>query len=134
MTWDKGQSGNPDGRPKGPKSELAKLREAVREVEARRINSGIKEGARLYEHFVRQAFKDNAVLNALLKKLVPDLKQIDGSIERKQLNLLSISLNPELQELIQTFLGQMARLELDKGKPKKLIEGEKQVKEGDVED
>ena len=91
MTWDKGQSGNPDGRPKGPKSELAKLREAVREVEARRINSGIKEGARLYEHFVRQAFKDNAVLNALLKKLVPDLKQIDGSIERKQLNLLSIS-------------------------------------------
>lgn len=124
MTWDKGQSGNPDGRPKGPKSELAKLREAVREVESRRLNSGIKEGAKLYEHFVMQAFKDNAVLNALLKKLVPDLKQIDGTIEKKQLNLLSISLNPEFQELIQAFLGKMAKLELEKERPK-LVEGEK---------
>ena len=122
MTWDKGQSGNPGGRPKGPKSELAKLREAVKHIER-------KKGVTLYEHFVKQAFKDNAVLTALTKKLVPDLKQIDGSIDRKQLSLLSISPSPEFQELIQAFLGQMASMELKKSSPKQLKEGKSSEKD-----
>ena len=119
-----GQSGNPDGRPKGSKSQLTKLRESVKRIEADESLKRKKEW-RLYDHFVRQAVKDNNVLTALLKKLVPDLKQIDSSIEKKQLNLLSIGLNPELQELIQAFLGQMARMELGKSKVKQLEDGKK---------
>ncbi len=125
MVWKPGESGNPAGRGKGVKSELEKLREAVKQVEE-------KKGIRLYEHFVKKAFEDNSVLIALCKKLVPDLKQIDGSIERKQLNLLSISMNPELQNLIQAFLGQMAKLELDKSKPKVLDMPGKEGKEGEL--
>lgn len=124
MTWLPGQTGNAKGRPRGPKSELEKLRESVKRIEADETITRKKEW-RLYDHFVRQAVNDNSVLTALLKKLVPDLKQIDGTIDSKQLSLLSISLNPEIQNLIQSFLGQMAKLELDKGKPKVLIEGKK---------
>lgn len=116
--WKPGETGNAKGRPPGPKSELTKLREAVSRVQ-------LQKGMKLYDHFVEQAWEDNSVLNALLKKLVPDLKQIDGTIEDKSLSLLSISLNPEFQSLIQSFLGQMAKLELDKGKAKLLNEGEK---------
>ena len=129
MTFKSGQSGNPEGRPKGSKSEITKLREAVKRIEAEK-SLKLKKEWRLYDHFIRQAVKDNGVLIALCKKLIPDLKQIDGSIERKQLNLLSISLNPEFQELIQSFLGQMARMELTKGTPKSLPEPQKEAKEG----
>ena len=128
MKWIPGESGNTKGRPRGPKSELDKLREAVKRVEK-------EKGITLYTHFVKQAFKDNTVLTALAKKLVPDLKQIDGTLDKKQLNLLSISMNPELQGLIQEFLGQMARLELGKGKPELLNVGKKAdsvVEEGEV--
>lgn len=131
MTWQKGQSGNPGGRQTRGRSELEKLRESVKRIEADQTITRKKEW-RLYDHFVRQAVKDNSVLVALCKKLVPDLKQIDGSIEKKQVSLLNISLNPEFQGLIQSFLGQMARLELEKDKPKRLKEGKKVGKESDV--
>ena len=133
MKWQPGESGNPDGRPKGPKSELAKLREAVREVEARRT---IKAGRpiSLYVHFVDRAFKDDTVLTALAKKLVPDLKQIDGSIERKSLSLIGITLDPDVQALVSAFIGKLARLELDKERvklPKLAKKGEIKVIDDD---
>ena len=121
MTWIKGQSGNPSGREKGAKSELEKLREAVKKVE-------VKKGITLYTHFVEQAFTDNAVLTALAKKLVPDLKQIDGTIERKSLSLIGITLDPDVQALVSAFIGKLARLELDKER----VKLPKLVKKGEI--
>ena len=127
--WVKGVSGNPKGRPPTAKSELDRLRDAVKLVE-------VEKGITLYAHFVRQAFEDNAVLVALAKKLVPDLKQIDGTQDRKSLNLIGISLNPELQALVSTFLSQMARLELSKGQPKplKLPQNDENIIDMDAQD
>jgi hypothetical protein len=69
----KGQftKGNP-GKPKGAKSvfTIEILQEAVRTVEKEKRKS-------LFEHFVRQAFKDKQVLVALMKKFIPDRKQTE---------------------------------------------------------
>ncbi|HDZ14716.1 hypothetical protein LCGC14_1961150, partial [marine sediment metagenome] len=59
--WTKGVSGNPKGRPKKPLSE--KFEAAVRKVEK------IK-GKPLFEHFVEQAYEDNNVLVAVMKKRI----------------------------------------------------------------
>ncbi len=72
VTWKKGQSGNPAGKPKGitNKYSLKELRKAVERVE--------KEfDHKLLDHFVEQAFYDNKVLGMLLKKFLPDLKHTD---------------------------------------------------------
>ena len=119
--WVKGVSGNPNGRPPTAKSELDRLRDAVKLVEK-------EQGITLYAHFVRQAFEDNTVLVALAKKLVPDLKQIDSSIERKSLSLIGITLDPDVQALVSAFIGKLARLELDKER----VKLPKLVKKGEI--
>jgi len=72
MPFVKGQSGNPKGRPKKPTIEA--LEKAIKKVER-------KKKKKLMEHFVEQAFDDNGVLVALLKKMLPDLKQVEGVIK-----------------------------------------------------
>ena len=69
--WEKGQSGNPAGRKANPIYE--ELRAAIKEVEK-------KQGKRLLVHMVETAYKDNFVMVALGKKLLPDLKALDSSI------------------------------------------------------
>ena len=69
--WKKGQSGNPNGRP--PKPEIQLLRDAIQEVQK-------EENKDLLKHYVRQAFHDNGLLATLMKKLLPDLKQVDAGI------------------------------------------------------
>jgi hypothetical protein len=56
-------------RPKAP--EIQQLREAIAKVE-------LEKDCSLLEHFVRQAFKDNKVMIALGKKIIPDLSAVDG--------------------------------------------------------
>lgn len=73
MAWKKGQSGNPFGRQKGIRSEAEKLRQAVKKVEKER-------GVDFYQHFCERALEDNHILIALMKKLVPDMKQIDSEV------------------------------------------------------
>ena len=67
--WQKGQSGNPKGRPQRPEVQL--LREAITQVQ-------IEEKKDLLKHFVRQAFKDNNILTALMRKLVPDMRYVES--------------------------------------------------------
>jgi len=67
----KGQSGNPAGRPKAP--EIQYLRDAIAAVEK-------KKKKKLYQHLVEQAFEDNTVLLAVVRKFVPDMKQSDLNI------------------------------------------------------
>lgn len=61
--------GNP-GKPKGATSHftIAVLEDAIREVEKEKKKN-------LFKHFVKRALDDDGVLVALMRKLVPDLKQ-----------------------------------------------------------
>ena len=59
---------NQKGRPKKP--EIEELRKAIKAVEE-------EKDKKLLEHFVRRAYKNDAVLVALIKKLVPDKTQAD---------------------------------------------------------
>jgi len=61
--WLRGNSGNPKGRPK--KAEIDKLRKALEYGEQ-------KFGKDIFYHAIERAFKNDQVLIALLKKLVPD--------------------------------------------------------------
>ena len=65
--WVKGVSGNPKGRTRKPEIEL--FREALAKVEKEKDMS-------LLEHAVRLSFKSEAVLVALLKKILPDKMDI----------------------------------------------------------
>lgn len=69
----KGVSGNSNGRPKGSgyRYLIKDLVNAIRVVED-------EEGEELLVHFVRMAYTDTHVLIALGKKLLPDLKSIEG--------------------------------------------------------
>ena len=73
-----GKSGNPLGGPRKPEIEM--FREAIAEVEA-------EKGTTLLKHAVEQSFKSEAVLIALLKKILPDKIEDD-----------------RLKELVRTFL------------------------------
>lgn len=73
MPWEKGQSGNPNGRPKKGDSAEEMLLVAIRTVEKSKRKN-------LLNHFVRRAFKNDKVLIALVKKIVPDKKYLEGDL------------------------------------------------------
>ena len=70
-SWRKGQSGNPNGRPKKP--EIDALRTAITAVEK-------ENKITLLEHFVRRAYENDSVLVALCKKFLPDMKSLVWNI------------------------------------------------------
>lgn len=70
----KGVSGNPGGRPKG--TGLKPLLEAIREWEK-------KTGRNYYSLMVEKSVTNPVILVAIMKKLVPDLEQIEHSGEVK---------------------------------------------------
>jgi hypothetical protein len=67
----KGQSGNPAGRPQNP--EIEEFRKALKEEEKTR-------GKSLLRHAIQKAFTKDAVLIAMLKKMIPDLHDITTEI------------------------------------------------------
>jgi hypothetical protein len=69
MPFQKGRSGNPKGRP--PKPETEELRKAIKLVEGRKKK-------KFLIHIVEEAYEDNKLAAAILKKLVPDLKYIEN--------------------------------------------------------
>ncbi len=75
QNWQKGQSGNPKGRP--PRPEIQQLREAIERVQK-------KKKVDLLEHMVERAYEDNKVLIALAKKIVPDLSTVSGDLNIRQ--------------------------------------------------
>ncbi|MCK9370581.1 hypothetical protein M0R04_11785 [Candidatus Dojkabacteria bacterium] len=67
--WKKGVSGNPNGRP--TIAEIDKLRQAIEFGEK-------KYGVDIFRHAVERAFKNDVVLIALLKKIIPDIVKGEG--------------------------------------------------------
>lgn len=74
MAYKKGQSGNPNGRPKTGAAELEKLREAIKHVEK-------KAGIKLYERAVAMAYKEPSMMAAILRKLIPDMQYVEHAGE-----------------------------------------------------
>lgn len=108
MPYKKGQSGNPNGRPK--KTAVHELEKAIRKVQR-------LQGKKLLVHAVEQAFKDNSVLVAILKKILPDLRHVEGTIKA------------EVEVIAMTLQEKLGYEEL----AKKIAQGEiqKQLTEGD---
>jgi len=93
MPFTKGQSGNPYGRPVGPRGELNDaFIAAIKSVE-----KDTKKN--LLKHFVRRALADDSVLIAVMRKLLPDLKSLDAF-----LNVVEDRMSSEEAELVRIAL------------------------------
>ncbi len=68
--WKKGISGNPKGRPKGSGSHLPELLAAIEKVEK-------KNGFDYFETMVLKSLDEPTLMNAIARKLIPDLKAIE---------------------------------------------------------
>lgn len=83
------KSYNPAGRPKGVFNTHKYLENAIASVEKeKRIN--------IYVHFVKRAIKNDHVLIALLKKLIPDKVHAEGNL----INLKSIIYNIRSENIL----------------------------------
>jgi len=74
MVFKKGVSGNPGGKPKGTKHSMTvdMMDELLRAIANTKEKKEISKGKSILEHFVERAYKSDTVLNAFMKKLIPD--------------------------------------------------------------
>ena len=70
------QPGNKYGRGRPKKPEIEELRKAIAEVEK-------TKDKKLLIYFVEKAYQNDAVLIALCKKLLPDIKAVEGRLSLK---------------------------------------------------
>lgn len=84
MPFKKGQSGNPAGRKKGTLTEVGKLREAIKAVEK-------KKRKKFLTMIVEKAYEDSTMAKAVLGKLVPDLKHLEGDVKHDLTGLMDLA-------------------------------------------
>ena len=74
MPFKKGVVTNPNGRPKGSKNTITTklFNDLLKEMKAVEKNKQISEGKSIIKHFIEQAYSNDTVLCALMKKLVAD--------------------------------------------------------------
>lgn len=102
MKFQKGQSGNSNGRPKGSKTKfsLEDLKVAIGKIEA-------EKKIPFLEHVVKRAYESDQVLIAVVKKLIPDAQWIQPGMDEDFLNTklrLIPDLSPEQIESFQKYL------------------------------
>ena len=78
MTFKKGQSGNPKGRPPAGRTTRAALEKAIADVQRNKHRN-------ILNHMVRRAFENDKVLIALIKKFVPDLQHVEANVDIKEI-------------------------------------------------
>jgi len=72
--WKKGETGNPNGRPRRP--EVEELRQALEQVKK-------EKGISFLVNYIRRSYRDGGMSIALLRKLVPDLIEADFDMGKK---------------------------------------------------
>lgn len=78
-SWKQGTSGNPKGRPVSP---------VVQEMRAALV--AVQKGKKrtLLEHFFERAYTDNHVLIAAMKKLQPDLANVELQAQAEKFRIV----------------------------------------------
>ena len=97
--WKKGKSGNLNGRPVAPPIE--KLQGAIKRASRTRHRT-------VFEHYVNQAYMDNTVLVSLMRKLIPDKKQMELDVDPIQMGIVSVE-ELDIAELSDTQLRKYLR-------------------------
>lgn len=98
MAFKKGQSGNPRGRKKGVPNKRTDLMNAIKYVQGTKGPDG-KKRKKLLVHAIEQAYVDNVVLVAVLRKLVPDQKTLEVSGAVDVTHELSTALKANLKQV-----------------------------------
>jgi len=82
-----GESGNLNGRPKGCKNRftLGDLKKAL--DRAKEAHGGVS----LIDHLCNKAYEDNAVAIAILKKMLPDLRQVEALVDVKAIGFAALT-------------------------------------------
>ncbi len=71
---------NPNGRPRN--SEIDEFRAAIARVQKQ------QDRIPIFDHFVEEAYKDNTVLIALMRKMLPDLKMVEADIKTEGFRII----------------------------------------------
>jgi hypothetical protein len=76
MVWEKGKSGNANGRPPKAESYIGRLEKEIKKVEK-------AKGKKLIQHAIERAYVDDGVLVSILRKIMPDLsaQKIEADIK-----------------------------------------------------
>ena len=108
MVWKKGQSGNPKGRVKKPK---------IEQLEAELRKEGKARGVTFFQHVAQLAYKSESMAVAVLKKVLPDLKQIEGNV-KLEVELIPMTMEEKLgyDKLAKELAEQEIQKQLKEGK------------------
>ena len=74
MRWKKGQSGNPNGRPRGLKSKYSRELEAAIDIVEK------SKDQKLLVRAVEMAYEDSRMMIAILKKILPDIRYVEADV------------------------------------------------------
>jgi len=77
MAWQKGECGNLKGRPVGSANRFS-LYDLHKALDRAKNNHG---GVSLLDHLCNIAYVDNTVAIAILKKMLPDLKRTEATVD-----------------------------------------------------